>query len=291
MAALVSQVEFPENFQALFSAWNRFPEAEIFAGGNEFMRKQGRRFPLLPQNLISLDKMTELQKISRTERYLEIGSMVRLNQIAQLGKIVPEALNLCIENVAGTHIRNVATTGGNICNSNRRFDLSAPMFALDAQFELRSATSSKWISATRFLSPIGPPALAAHEILTRIRVPLEPWTYTWFYKFSCTNLDDPGGCILFMIRTQKKTLSKIRVVYAGKAILREKNCETMFEGKNLPLNKNQAGIFVDKWKSYLSTFVGNENSIYPGEDDNFSGELAKNRILNFIETKLHHISD
>jgi len=291
MAALVSHVIFPANFQALFSAWDRIPEAELFAGGCEFMRKQGRRFPILPQNLISLDKMTELKKISRTERYLEIGSMVKLNQIIQLGKIVPEALSLCIENVAGPHIRNIATIGGNICNNYRRFDLSAPMLALDAQFELRSASSSRWISASRFLSSIGPTALANHEVLTRIRVPLEPWTYTWFYKFICATSDDPGGCILFMIRTQKKTLSNIRVVYSGKAILREKNCETLFEGKNLPLNKNQTVIFIDKWRNYLSNFAGNENSIYPGEVDNFNGELTKTRILNFIETKLQHISD
>jgi len=286
-----SQIFVPANLQELFSIWSSYPDAELYAGGLDFLRKQGVRVPVLPKNLVSLDKIEDLKKISRTERYLEIGAMVRLNQIIQLGKIVPDALSLCIENIVGPQIRNFATIGGNICSYNRRFDLSASMNALDAQFELRQAQSSRWIAASRFLSLPGPPALNRQEILTRIRVPLETWTYTWYYKFRFSGIGEPGGCMLLMIRTQKNTLTNIRVVYSGKTILREKNCETMFEGKHLPLSENEVGIFMDKWKSYLSMFEGNEDSVYPGETPDFNPELAKAQILNFLETTLRHISD
>ena len=291
MAVPVSQVYFPANFQDLFSVWNSLPNAELYAGGSELVRKQGVRVPVFPENIISLEKIEELKKISRTERYLEMGAMVRLNQIIHLGKIVPEALSSCLESIAGPQLRNLATIGGNICNYSRRLDLSAPMNALDAQLELRTAQSTRWISASRFLSLPGPPGLGRQELLTRVRVPLEPWTYTWYHKFPSPVSDEPGGCILFMIRNQKSVLTNIRVVYAGKTILREKNSETILEGKRLPLNRNDAEIFMDKWRNYLTTFEGKEDAVYSGGAENRNPDLIKTQLLNFLETTLTHISD
>jgi len=291
MAVPVREVFFPSNFPDLFQAWSRFPDAVLYAGGSEFFKRQGNRVPELPQHIISLDKMGELKRISRTERYLEIGAMVRLSQIINLGKIVPEALSLCVEGISGIEVRNFATIGGNICNKIRRLDTTAPMTALDAQFELRMAQSSRWISASRFLSLPGPPAIEAQEILTRIRIPLEPWTYTWYHKFRSMISDEPGGCMLIMIRNQKDILTNIRVIYSGKTILREKNCETLFEGKHLPLERNAVDTFVDKWNNYLSMFEGNEDSIYPGKGEKVNPELKKTQILNFLETTLLHFSD
>ena len=296
MAAPFSQVFLPESFQELFSIWENYPDAVLYSGGTEFVRRQGHRAPVLPPNVISLGGIAELKKISRTERYLEIGAMVKLNQIMELGKIVPEALTLCLENIGGHHLRNLATMGGNIYNSRRIFDIAAPMNALDAQYELRTVEQARWVYASRFVALSGgkrgeKPSLENKELLTRIRVPLEPWTYTWFYKFRCMGSDDPGGCILFMIRNQKDILTNIKVVYAGKALLREKNAETMLEGKRLPLVKNDVEGFMDKWKNYLSTFKDAEDSLYPGEGENFNPELSKTQILNFIKTRLLQISN
>ena len=291
MAAPTSQIFSPFGFQDLFSIWSRYPDAVLFAGGSEFIRKQGSNVPILPRNIISLDNMAELKKISRTERYLEIGAMVKLNQIIQLGKIVPDALSICIEGIAGPHLLNIATVGGNICCHSRRLDLAAPMTALDAQFELRTAQTTRWISASRFLCFPGSIGIADHEILTRIRVPLEPWTYTWYLKLHSNVSSDPAGSMLFMIRNQKDVLTNIRVVYSGKTVLREKSIEGIVEGKYLPLDSNTAENFAERWKSYLAVLDGNEDSIYPGEDENFCPDLTKTQILNFIETNLMHISD
>ncbi|MDR2133841.1 MAG: FAD binding domain-containing protein, partial [Treponema sp.] len=92
MAAPPNQVFFPTGFQELFTAWNRFPGAEPFAGGTGFIRGQGRPVLILPAVILSLDKLEELHRITRTERYLEIGAMVPLNRVIRLGKIVPEIL-------------------------------------------------------------------------------------------------------------------------------------------------------------------------------------------------------
>ena len=291
MADLFNQVFTPSSFQELFSAWNRFPDALLYAGGTGFLRNLGKRIPSLPKNIISLDKMEELQAVSRTERYLEIGAMVKLSQIIQLGRIVPEVLTRCIENIACPEIRNQATIGGNLCHPPYRLDCTAPMIALDAQYELRTSQSYRWISASRFSSLPGPPALMPEEILTKIRIPLEPWDFTWYRKFQIPGSNEAGAGILFIIKTQKNILTDIKVIYSGYTILREKNSESMLKDKHLPLEKRDAMLFLDRWKHYLSIYEGNEDFIFTGKYGNTSPELIKAQILNFIETTLQHISD
>jgi len=291
VADSTGQVFSPGNFQELFSIWNRFGNAGLFAGGVEIIREQGQVVPTFPGEIISLHKIEELGKIRRSERYLEIGAMVKLSQIVNLGKMVPEALRNCVMHIGDPQIRNLATIGGNICNPSRRLDASAPMNILDAQYELRTAQSSRWISASRFSSLPGPPVLARQEVLTRIRVPLEPWTYTWYRKFKTSGSNSPGGLIILIVRIQKNVLSNIRVIYSDRIILRDKNSETMLAGKHLPLDRKDTRVFVDRWKAYMGAFEGIENSVFSGTGANFNPEMVKTRILSFIESTLMYISD
>jgi len=289
MAAADITVLFPTGFNELFSAWNHLGNAELHAGGTGHIRYRDPQ--AVPQNIISLDKLEELQRISRTERYIEIGSMVTLNKIIHLGKIVPEALIQCLERIGGFQLRNLATIGGNICNHYCKLDVLGPMVALDAQYELRTAQSSRWISAARFSSLENPHPLGSRELLTRIRVPIEPWTFTLYHKFAAYGHKRPGGNILFIIRNQKNTLTDIRAVYSGQAVLREKNSETMLAGKRLPLDRKHAAAFLTNWKNYLSNILDRENSILSEETGYFEPELVKTQILNFIETTIMRISE
>ena len=282
------KVYFPAGFNELFSIWNSLDDADLYAGGTGHIRYS--EASAISRNIISLDKLEELQKISRTERHIEIGSMVTLNKIIHLGKIVPEALIRCLEHIGGLQLRNLATIGGNICNPKGNFDASCPMVALDAQYELRTEQSSRWISASRFSSSDGP-ALGKRELLTRIRVPLEPWHFTWYRKFKSHGDDIYGGNILFILRNQKNILTGIRVVYSGQVILMEKNSETLLVGKHLPLERKFASAFVASWKHYLSGILGMENSIFSGKPGKYEPELVKTQILSFIETIIMRISE
>jgi CO/xanthine dehydrogenase FAD-binding subunit len=273
-----NQVFFPATFQELFTAWGKFPDAVPFAGGTGIIRGQGKQMLELPRNILSLDKLADLRRITRTERYLEIGAMVRLNEIIRLGKIVPEALTQCLESISGPQVRNLATIGGNICYPLRRLDTSAPLVALDAHFELRSAQNSRWISASRFSSLPGPLSLNPQELLTRIRIPLEQWNYTVFQKFRSPGPGDFGGNMVFIMKTQKSVLTDIRVVFGGEIILRDKNSEAIIIGKQLPLNHRDAEEFVEHWKTYLSALET-------------PGPIIRGELFNFIESTVSFIAD
>jgi xanthine dehydrogenase iron-sulfur cluster and FAD-binding subunit A len=287
MDAPHNQVFFPVNLQELFAYWTRFPDAVPFAGGTSIDREQNGHMLTLPVNILSLNRLEELRSITRTERYIEIGAMVTLNEIINMGKVVPTAFTQALKGIAGPELRNLATIGGNICHAAGRLDSSAPLIALDARFELRTAAQSRWISASRFSSLPGPPAINPKELLTRIRIPLEQWNYSRYRKFTnhYTEHDtgipkgvSSGGAIVFLARIQKNILTDIRAVFAGEAVLRDKNSENILSGTLLPLDRSEVRHFVQLWETYLAAV-------------DTPGPMMRTEILNYIESCIMGLAD
>jgi CO/xanthine dehydrogenase FAD-binding subunit len=301
MAEQPNQVFFPSSYTELFAAWDRSPQAVPYAGGTGLIRRQGceqvRQAPELPAVILSLEKIEEMHRISRSERYLEIGAMAKLSRITGLGKIVPSALRHCLENIAGPQLRNMATLGGNICFPGRRLDCPAALTALDAQYELRSSQSSRWVSAVRFFADPGPTVLNPKEILTRVRVPLEQWDYSVYKKFTNLGLSRVSGevdrmspqsgdtwgegrsrAVVFLAKTQKNVLSDIRIVYKADSVLRDKNCESVLAGQPLPLSRRIADEFVERWGTFLT-------------ETRHIDELSRRELLNFIEINVYNLLD
>ena len=277
MDAPLNHIFYPDSLNELFSVWNRFPDAVLFAGGTDFIWRQGKNVLNLPSVIICLEKLKELHRITRTEHYLEIGSMARLNKIIWLGKIVPDILCRCLENIGGVQLRNIATIGGNVCCSGRMLDASAPFTALDAQYELRNAFNSRWVAAARFHANEKYPVMDYHEFITRIRLPLHQWDYSMYKKFISDNIYD-SKTLVFLAKTQKNTLSDIRIVYKGNNILRNKNGESLLTGKVLPLTRKTANDFIDNWHEFLN----NNNEI---------DEFSKNELIDCIEINVRNLSE
>ena len=268
------QVFYPSNTAELFNAWDASPEGILYAGGTTFIHTQSWKTPDLPQSIILLDRIEELHRISRTERYLEIGAMVKLGQITDLGEIVPDVLRCCLENIAGIQLRNLATIGGNIGFSGGKLDLVPVLAALDALYEFRTKISARWISAARFAFTHDTTALAPHEIIARIRIPLEKWDYSAYYKFS-------GGknisrTAIFIAKIQKNTLSDIRVIYKSGSILRDKDSESILIGKSLPLSRRIVADFLEHWESFLSS-------------SGIAEELYRREMMNFIQENIYNL--
>jgi CO/xanthine dehydrogenase FAD-binding subunit len=276
MAGQHNQVFFPGSLGELFSAWTRFPGAVPFAGGTEIIRNQGSSSLSFPETILALSEIEELARMSRTERYLEIGAMVKLRDIIRLGKIVPEALTRALEGIAGPQLRGLATIGGNICSPGRRPDCTAPLIALDAVYELRGAQSSRWISAARFSASGGP--APGQELLTRIRIPLDHWDFCDYRKFGDRDSGGGGGVLIFIMKNRKNILSDARAVFAGDCILRNQESEASLAGKQLPLSYREAQDFSARWRETLS-----------GADK--PCPLFRQEILNYIESLIYNLAD
>ncbi|MCL2440287.1 MAG: FAD binding domain-containing protein [Treponema sp.] len=276
MDAPLNHVFFPSSFSELFSDWNRFPAAVPYAGGTNLIGRQEHNILNLPPVFLCLDKIEEMHSITRTEHYLEIGAMVKLNRLLRLGKIVPGVLCRCIENIAGVQLRNIATIGGNICSTGKS-DMPAPLIALEAQYELRNEQNTRWVSAARFHSAEKDTVIENQELLTRIRLPLHPWDYSIYKKFYGDGIFSSESFI-FLVKTQKNILSEIRVVYKSSSIMRNKDSEAILNGKYLPLNRKTAYDFVENWRDFLS-----------GKQE--VSEFSKNALLNSIEENVYNLSD
>jgi len=272
----LNQVIITDSFQELFAAWNRFPDAVIYAGGTNIIGKQDKIILELPPVFLCLEKIEELHRITRTEHYLEIGSMTKLNKLLTLGKIVPSLLRKCIENIAGVQLRNLATVGGNICTTSRLLDLPGTFAALDAQYEFRNASGTRWVSAARFHSE-DHTILENQEILSRVRLPLHQWNYAIYKKFYIESNFDTES-LVFLAKIQKNILSEIRIVYKGHSIIRNREGESILNGKKLPISTKTADDFLHNWKG----FINSKPEI---------NEFSKNSILNCIEEDIYSLSE
>ena len=271
MDAPLNHIFYPASFSELFSVWNRFPAALPYAGGTDINLKNQNMEPVL----LCMDKIDDLHSLTRTEQYLDIGAMVKLNSLLRLGKIVPHVLCGCLEKISGIQVRNIATVGGNILGT--KGDLSLPLTALDAQYELRTAQSSRWVSSTRFHSSAEETGIKNQELLTRIRLPLRQWDYSVYKKFTGGSFFSDESFV-FLANTSKSILSEIRILYKGSTIVRNKDGEAILNGKYLPFHRKTADEFVNNWKEFLKNKLD-------------ESDFLKNAILNCIEENIYNLTD
>ncbi|MDR1908809.1 MAG: FAD binding domain-containing protein [Spirochaetaceae bacterium] len=320
-----SNIHIPLSLQELFGLWSRFPGAAPWAGGTALgAGNHSASFLSLPRDIISLERIEELRRIARTERYLEIGAMVRLNEITRLGKMIPDVLIRTLLGAAGYPVRNLVTLGGLVCSSApqatgtgegilprgaRSLGAAASFIALDARFELRSAESSRWVSAARFYTPGGrqeiaergglpagawgappaktrlrggglspkpdPAAEPGRELLTRIRIPLEQWSYSVYRKIQD---GDRWGTAVFIARIEKNILMELRVIFASDRIIRSQAGESSLNGKSLPLERRDVNHFVALWELAL-------------EEEGRTDPMIRAILLNCIEACALELAD
>ncbi len=255
-----NQVFRPYNLSELFSFWNRFPDAVLFAGGTDLLRGQTKRLFTFPKTFISLDKVEELKKISRTERYLEIGAAICLSDILRLGKIVPEGMVAIINSIGNLRLRNLASIGGNILSTHRYSDLHAILIAQDATYELKSASNARWISASKFVTSGTELLQEEQALISRIRIPISSWSYVFHKKIGLLNRDDPdGGTFLLLCNTEKNLIMDLRMIFVGSKIIRFKDLETNLIGQTVPIGeKSMESLLVNCSDLVASEMAENE---------------------------------
>jgi CO/xanthine dehydrogenase FAD-binding subunit len=272
-----SKFFYPSNIQEFFGVLNRVGAADIFWGESGQIMEQHGRCLTLPKIVINMGRLAEMRGINRTERYIEIGSMVNINQIFRLGRAIPEALRWTLDSQYDRFLRKTISLGGLICQMSSFEPLAAPLTALDARCELRTSAQSRWISAARLTGPDKADVFHPQEILYRVRIPLEQWDFTLCRRFQTENDDKTGdGVIVFLARIQNDILSDVRMVYSGEGILRDRNCETSIIGKKLPLARKDAAAFTSLWKNYI------------GENHR---PFLNSRIFSFIEKTIMHFTE
>jgi len=100
---------------------DRLAKVQVIAGGTDVIFNMRLRL-FHPENLVSIRRLPELQKIEQLDDgSLRIGAACRLIDLGDnllIGDRYP-ALKSAIDAVASVHVRNIGTLGGNICLETR----------------------------------------------------------------------------------------------------------------------------------------------------------------------------
>ncbi|MCF7797292.1 MAG: FAD binding domain-containing protein [Lentisphaeria bacterium] len=144
----------------------------ILAGGTDLMPRyeQGR---ILPNNLINIKHLTELQGITETENGIEIGGLTTIEALQHSDLIRQEypALWRSTAQFAGVQIRNRATLAGNIANASPAGDTLPSLYLYHAKLKLVSRHASRTTRLEDFLVGPGQTTQEPGELIQSIILP------------------------------------------------------------------------------------------------------------------------
>ncbi len=248
---LEAKVFFPQTIGELLQTQRRHPDALIYAGGTYILSQRTRRFVELPPTVISLQDVEDLRRVSRTERQVELGAMVPIRQIIDLGRNnVPLALFDALRQMGPPAVTGLATLGGNLAVAGRIMTGVPVLTLLDARAELRRQGGTRWIPVGRIHRVDGSLDLHPDEIITRIRVPLYPWTVQIFRRFGSELVPDSDPLAFCgLARTSNRILEDLRITGSAghPRMIRNKSMEAELVGRRLPLTEREVLQAVDAY--------------------------------------------
>jgi carbon-monoxide dehydrogenase medium subunit len=148
-------------------------DAKLLAGGHSLIPAMKLRLAV-PKYLIDLGTVPGLHGVRLDGDSLAIGALTVHADIASSDLVrqhVPglaEAASL----IGDVQVRNRGTIGGSVAHNDPAADFPVILLALNAAFVLVSPSGSRTVAAADFFVDFFTTALAAHEVLTEIRVPL-----------------------------------------------------------------------------------------------------------------------
>lgn len=278
-----SRVFEPGHLPDLLSMYHDHPEAIVVAGGTYLMSKdRGARFPELPKVLLSLRQIAELKRISRSERYFDIGAAASITSVLNTGaKIAPAILLKALRSIGFQPLRNQATLGGNISVPEIRLSAFPVLLLLDAKVELRKLNHTRWISLSRFVGSDGTLEKVPGELCSRIRVPLGEWN-VHEYRSIAPAMKPSAWNISFcgIADTRKGVLSDMRFAFGsmGKTILRSREIEAELISRKLPLGKRDRESATEQLRLTMEALT-------PGLTD-----VQKNIALRYLDWFLNRLN-
>lgn len=274
MAADGITVYFPETMGELLQIHRREPEALVYGGGTFILSQRTGRFAELPPAVISLQEVEELRRVSRTERYLEIGAMVPIRQIIRLGEHnVPAALHEALRHIGPPAVTGLATLGGNLAIPGRIMTGVPVLSLLDARVELRRQGGARWLPVGRLHRADGSLDVHPNEIITRIRTPLYPWTTQVFRRFGSELAPDSSPLTFCgLARANNRIVEELRIVgsIGQPRPLRNKSMEAELVGRRLPLSARDVRIAMDAY----------------GNPDEELSSIQRDRFLRLVQSFL-----
>jgi aerobic carbon-monoxide dehydrogenase medium subunit len=147
--------------------------AKVLAGGQSLMPAMNLRL-ISPDLVVDIGDLAELRGIAVGGNTIRIGALTRHAELARSPEIIRHAplLAEAIAHVAHPAIRNRGTLGGSLAQGDPASELPACMLALKATLIVRGEAGERRIAAADFFTGIYETALAPHELLVAVELPV-----------------------------------------------------------------------------------------------------------------------
>ena len=144
-------------------------EAKALAGGMTLLPTMKQRLAS-PASLVDLNKIPDLDRVSREGDNLVIGAMTRHADVARnaVVKAAIPALATLAAGIGDPHVRNRGTIGGSIANNDPTADYPAAALALGATI----VTNKRRVGAQDFFKGLFETALDTGELITQVSFPV-----------------------------------------------------------------------------------------------------------------------
>ncbi len=149
--------------------------AKPLAGGQSLIPAMNFRLAA-PPVLVDLNRIAELEGISKLGEDLRIGALTRHSAVER-SPLVAERAPLLAEampHIAHPQIRTRGTVGGSLAHADPAAELPAVMVALEAVLVLRSRAGERRIKADDFFTGLFATALQPGELVVAIEIPASP---------------------------------------------------------------------------------------------------------------------
>jgi carbon-monoxide dehydrogenase medium subunit len=150
-------------------------DARPLAGGHSLIPMMKLRMAA-PEHLVDLGGIAELKSISESLWTIAIGAGVTMAALVQSGLLAAKlpSIRETALLIADPQVRYRGTLGGNVANGDPGNDMPATMQVLGAVYVLAGPQGSRRVRAREFCHGAYDTALAPGEIVTEVRVPLQP---------------------------------------------------------------------------------------------------------------------
>lgn len=214
--------------------------AKVVAGGTA-LTIMLRQQLIAPDALVSIGGIPGLDTIERSGDVLLLGSLVTHRQVER-SPVVRRHLPTLAETfgkVANIRIRNAATVGGVMAESDYASDPPTVFLALDAEVEATGPSGTRTIPASDFFLAFYETALEPNEVLTGVRVPLPPADAGTSYSKYVTRSSEDRPCVgvaaLVRLQDGGVACAELRVAVGAAAEIPQRlpDVEAMAAGEDL----------------------------------------------------------
>lgn len=208
-------VHNPESLEETFILLDQLGDsAQLIAGGTALLNFMKQSL-LLPEHVINLRRIQDLQHIKSERNEVHIGALVKHREIEKSELIQTQVpiLASTYRRVATIRIRNMATIGGGLAHADPAQDPPCTLVALNASVRIASLNGERTIPIINLFQNYYENSLLPGEIITEVIVPIIPrGTKSTYIKFLPRTADDYATVSVSLIaQLNESTIQDVRI--------------------------------------------------------------------------------